>query len=341
MAPEPKQQHYIPETYSKHFSNEKGHITVYDTWDNCRVFSTSPKAVFKEKYLYSQPVHAEGRFDNAMERLFSDKIESGWDQTVRLICGKKELSRGEIAQFIEFLLSMRCRVPNALRAVMQLLRDSVVQVSGQISEPVPDVLLTAYRKATGNLSSSVGMQDILDSGIVKIGIDPHTAILSMHNIVQGMSSVMDRLKVPTFLHNKTDVDFISSDNPVCYFIAGAHLDQIIPYDVKKSDEFELIFPITPRVAMCVDSRRKTSTPHRDTYSSKTITRVNEVIALFADRYVFNRQGNIEVLVSKYSNRGPIPDLDRSIIGDGFVHRIGYKIGQPSAFSNTWDYPFHR
>lgn len=341
MAPEPKQQHYIPETYSKHFSDEKGHITVYDTWENCRVFSTSPRAVFKEKYLYSQPVHAEARFDNAMERLFSDKIESGWHQTVRLIAQKKKLSSGEIAQFIEFLLSMRCRVPNALRAVMQLLRDSVAQVSDQISEPVPDALVTAYNKATGNLSNSIGMQDILDAGIVQIGIDPHTAILSMNHIIQGMSPIMDRLNVPTFLHNKTDVDFISSDNPVCYFLAGANLDCIVPYDVKKSDEFELIFPITPRVAMCVDSRRKTFAQHRDTFSRKTITRVNEVIALFADRYVFNRQGNIEALVSKYSGRGPVPDLDRSIVGDGFVHRIGYKIGQPSPFSNTWDYQFRR
>ncbi len=341
MAPEPKQQHYIPETYSKHFSNEKGHITVYDTWENCRVFSTSPRAVFKEKYLYSQPVHAEERFDNAMERLFSDKIESGWDQSVRLITGKMELSRDDTSQFIEFLLSMRCRVPNALRAVMRLLRDSVGEVSDQISEPVPDHLVAAYRKVTGNLSNSVGMRDILDAGIVRVEIDPHTAILSMPNIIKGMSPIMDRFNVPTFLHNKTDIEFISSDNPVCYFLAGLPLDRIIPYDVKETDDFELIFPIAPRVAMCVDSRRGISAPHRDTHSRKTVTRINEVIALFADRYVFNRHGNIESLVSNYSNKGPVPDLDRSIVGDGFVQRVSYKIGQPSAFSNTWEYSFRR
>ncbi|MER9998026.1 DUF4238 domain-containing protein [Mesorhizobium sp. M0051] len=30
MPPEPKQQHYIPETYSKHFSDGDGCIKIYD-----------------------------------------------------------------------------------------------------------------------------------------------------------------------------------------------------------------------------------------------------------------------------------------------------------------------
>lgn len=341
MPSEPKQHHYIPETYSKHFSNEKGHITVYDTWDKCRVFSTSPRAVFKEKYLYSQPVHAESRFDNAMERLFSDTIESGWDQTVRLITEKKELSRNEISQFVEFLLSMRCRVPNALRSVMSLLRDTVTNASDMVAEPVPEILVANYNKVTGRNSNSVSMRDILEAGIIRAEVDPHTAILSMPHIVQGMYTIMNRFNAPTFLHNKTGVDFISSDNPVCYFLAGSHLDEIIPYDVKEPDDFELIFPISPQIALCVDSRRKIERQHRDTHSRNTITRINEIVALFADRYIFNRRGNIEDLVLKYSRVGPIPDFERSTVGDGVVYRIGYKFGQPSAFSNDWEYPFRR
>lgn len=341
MPSEPKQQHYIPETYSKHFSNEDSCINIYDMWENCRTFCTSPKSAFKEKYLYSQPVHAAARFDNAIERLFSETIESDWDNAVKIITEKKPLSLDEINHFTEFLLSMRCRVPNALRAVISLLRDSVAKISDAVSPPMPEALVEIYRKTTGDTRGRVEMQALMNAGIIQINIDPHTALLSMPNIIKGMLPVMNRYNSPAFIHNETDVDFISSDNPVCYFKSGAPINKIIPYNVGYRDDFELILPITSRIALYIDSRKPAVEAHRPERSRQTIDRINEVVALFADRYIFSREANIETLASSYFDKGPVPDFERSIVGNGLVQRISYKVGQPSALSNTWEYPFRR
>lgn len=341
-SPEPKQQHYIPETYSKRFSDEKGLVTVYDMRENCRIFRTTPKNVFKENYLYSQPVHAESRFDNAIERLFSDGIENNWTDVAESIAQKRPLSKLQVEQFFEFFLSMRCRVPNALQSVVRLLRQSVTKYSAEISEPVPEMLAKIYREKLQGLSPDlISMEDIINAGMVKVDVDPHTAILSMPYIVQGMLPVMGRVNAPSFLHNKTDIDFISSDNPVCYFRAGSKIDDIVPYDVKYTDEFELIFPITPRIAFYIDSRRPQTDLHTNTANETTVTRINEVISLFAERYIFSSGDDNIALAKSYSNRCPVPNFEKSIVGDGLVRHVGYEIGEPSALNNAWEYPFRR
>lgn len=185
------------------------------------------------------------------------------------------------------------------------------------------------------------MQDLIDANVVQVCIDPHTALLSMSYIIQSMSPVMDRVNAGVFLHNKTDLDFISSDNPVCYFRAGSHIDDVVPYAVDLLDEFELIFPLTSRIALCIDSRKREIETHRNTYSRKTVARINGVIALFAERYIFGCREDSKDLAISYSTRCPVPDFEKSIVGNGLVQRVGYKIGQPSALSNTWEYPFRR
>ncbi|ESY72811.1 hypothetical protein X743_15080 [Mesorhizobium sp. LNHC252B00] len=185
------------------------------------------------------------------------------------------------------------------------------------------------------------MQDLMNAGIIQINIDPHTALLSMPNIIKGMLPVMSRYNVPVFIHNETAVDFISSDNPVCYFKSGTPISKIVPYNVGNFDDFELVFPITPRIALYLDTRKQTDALHREVRSRQTIDRINEVVSLFADRYIFSRRGDIETLASNYFDKGPVPDFERSIVGNGLVQRISYKIGQPSALSNAWEYPFRR
>ncbi|WP_206530434.1 DUF4238 domain-containing protein, partial [Mesorhizobium sp. M7A.F.Ca.CA.002.09.1.1] len=215
------------------------------------------------------------------------------------------------------------------------------RISDAVSPPVPEALLEIYRKTTGDVSSQIRMQDLINAGIIQINIDPHTALLSMPNIIRGMLPVMNRYNAPVFIHNETGVDFISSDNPVCYFKSGTPIGKIVPYSVGNFDDFELVFPITPRIAMYLDTRRQTDAMHREVRNRRAIDRINEVVALFADRYIFSQRGDIETLVSNFFDKGPVPDFERSIVGNGLVQRISYKIGQPSALSNAWEYPFRR
>jgi hypothetical protein len=78
---EPKQHHYVHESYLENFCDESGSIHVFDKRDKGSQFVSAPKKVLKQGYYYSQPVHSEERFDISLENLFSE-IETDWPSIV-------------------------------------------------------------------------------------------------------------------------------------------------------------------------------------------------------------------------------------------------------------------
>jgi uncharacterized protein DUF4238 len=88
---EPKQHHYVPETYLENFCGEDGTLWVYDKWEP-RSFQSRPKKILKEHFYYAQPDYEQKAWNHNIEKFFSKKIEDDWPSTVRLIeAGPKTL----------------------------------------------------------------------------------------------------------------------------------------------------------------------------------------------------------------------------------------------------------
>jgi hypothetical protein len=81
---DPKQHHYIPETYLDNFCDEDGVLWLYDKWEG-RSFPGRPTKVLKEHLYYAQPDHERKIWNHNIENFFSEKIEKDWPSTVRLI----------------------------------------------------------------------------------------------------------------------------------------------------------------------------------------------------------------------------------------------------------------
>jgi Protein of unknown function (DUF4238) len=59
-----------------------------------------------------------------------------------------------------------------------------------------------------------GFEDILDR--MEVAIDPHRSIHAMLSVIAGMSQLFDSIGIGA-LHNRTDIPFLTSDNPVIWF----------------------------------------------------------------------------------------------------------------------------
>lgn len=185
-------------------------------WKN-KEFVTTPAKALRKSHLYTQPVHSEKRFDNAIENFFSKSVESKWPHLVNIILQKKFITQSEWSDILRFLMSMRVRVPNTIDAVTELLRASIIKVSDNVGENL-DEIVEIFLKKNPDFGRRPKFFDLVEAGFVNVNIDPHTSIISLPHLVRSIEFFSLDIGAPYFLHNETRVPFISSDNPAIYHI---------------------------------------------------------------------------------------------------------------------------
>lgn len=343
MRPKPKQHHYIPQVYLKEFADRSGFVSVYDLWQHGRLVRTTPNNVLKEKDLYTQPVHADHRFDTSFETLFS-KIESKWPLLLPKIRNRVPMTEPERADLYEFVISMRVRVKNTLKAASRLLQEMAELGIGEADEPLPEDVLQFFRTAAPDLRPREGRanilaSDLIQAGLLEVAVDPHRALTALPYLVQSTMPVFARVGLLSFLHNKTNLDFITSDNPCIYFFRRES-GELDPYSVSPTGDFEFYFPLTPRLAIRSATFSKRSVVHRDEHSSSVVGQLNLLVAQFADRYLISGSPIDADLASAFPDVCPVPDLSRSVaLPTGEVFSIAYQWGKPIRTFPKWDYGF--
>ncbi|TIP98655.1 MAG: DUF4238 domain-containing protein, partial [Mesorhizobium sp.] len=88
---------------------------------------------------------------------------------------------------------------------------------------------------------------------VPVGVNPHETLLAMEDEFKTFGDLCFRLGFEV-LHNKTDIPFLTSDNPVCTYDPREPLLARTPYD--HSGDIELIFPLTARMLVRGSSKRQ-------------------------------------------------------------------------------------
>lgn len=71
-----------------------------------------------------------------------------------------------------------------------------------------------------------GFPDLAEQ--VQFAIDPHQSIDAMSQLLPRVGAVIGRLGYQV-LHNATDVELITSDNPTCYYEPADNGDPVVPY----------------------------------------------------------------------------------------------------------------
>jgi hypothetical protein len=292
-----KRHHYVPKAYLKAFTDGMHRVLVYRKDEPNKVLHVDPDGTGFERYYYSQPTPNGSVDHNQLEDLFS-KTEGPWPKVV------ERLSRGEnvndaLELIFEFMVLQRVRVPASRDAtearlaaqVHQLMKDMVA--SGRLPPPPPI------------------LAGCLDE--VVVSIDPHQSIHGMVDDVFAARHVFESIGL-TAIQNRTEMPFLTSDNPVIWFDPTVAADKLQPYAVSPGGPVQLLFPVSPTtilVGSC-DQKRAFSEHglmYGDVSDEDWVFRVNVEVCRFAYKAVYANHPGLEKMVEAFADESPVWQRD--------------------------------
>jgi hypothetical protein len=317
-----KKHHYIAQTYLKGFCNPQGKVCVYSKDRPEKSWWAAPESIAFEKHYYSQPLPDGGQDNNRLEDFFSS-IEDGWPQLVSKIEGR-ERCKGGLDQLLLFAIMHRVRVPTARDAAEKMLSESVRMTARHLNDygrlPDPPEGMTF---------------DDLDQHMV-VSIDPHKSIHAMADFAKAVNGVIQAIGFE-ILENRTDVGFITTDNPVIYFDPTTPEASVQPYTLA-ANVWISSFPLTRRFMLWGHSILKPRPGHHQTAiyrhvdDKNFVRRANVFAARFGNRMIFSAEDRHHPLLRKYSGMSPVVSVThiKTATGRGIFaqHVFGKREAKP-------------
>ncbi|MDA8030764.1 MAG: DUF4238 domain-containing protein [Alphaproteobacteria bacterium] len=308
-----KRHHYVPKAYLKAFCDREGKILVYRKDDPHKPLHLSLNNVALRNYYYSLPLPEGGHDNNILEDMFSE-LESQWPQLVdRLRQGDDINDSDSLSVLFSFIALQRLRVPAA--------RDHAERIASE-------VIRSDLRgmKARGEISCE---PDDLE-------IAPHPAI-SLSSITSMESTIRTVFKEMGWgvLHNKTDLPFLTSDNPVIWFDPSVPEDKMRPYVWLPGRPLLSIFPVAPDCVIHGHSnmRRQFASrgfSHMDLSDRKSVKTINRHICRFGYEMVLAQERGHEPLIAKYADKSPVSQILhwRNAEGEDILHAFVFGPREP-------------
>ena len=301
-----KRHHYIPKSYLKFFCDEAGQVRVYRKDDPCKVIQLSPDNTGFHKYYYSQPRPDGGKDHNALEDCFS-QIEDKWPGIVDQL-HRRENINNSLVDIFQFMALQRARVPASRDAIEKIYAERVMATARRLD------------KAGKLPPKPVGFENLLDH--VEVSIDPHQSIHAMMTVIKGFGQVFDRIGFCA-LHNKTEVPFLTSDNPVIWFDPSVKDSDLQPYVLRPDGPIVLLFPVSPSLVIYGDS------PMRDQFASEglgvadlsdtgLVEAINRQVCRFGYQTIYAQKAGQERLIQEHATLSPVIRFDRITKGKGEI-----------------------
>ncbi len=301
-----KRHHYVPKAYLRSFCDDTGKVLVYRKDDPSKAIPLSPDNTAFHKYYYSQPTPEGGKDHNALEDLFS-KVEDKWPGIVDRLHRHEDVN-DSLEDIFQFIALQRARVP-ASRDVAERILAETVKMEARVLD------------AAGQLPPKPeGFEDILDH--IEVSIDPHQSIHAMVHMIQGFGQVFDQMGLIA-LQNKTNVTFLTSDNPVIWFDPSAQDANLRPYVLRAGGPVMLLFPVSPSLVIVGDSSARDEfvadgmgmADLSDTHLAKVI---NRQVCRFSYEAVFAQKTGYEKLIQKHAALSPVPQFERVSMRKGEI-----------------------
>jgi hypothetical protein len=289
---EPKRHHYVPKAYLKAFCDSSGKLRFYRKDKPEQTLHTSPDEVALERYYYSQPTQ-DGFDHSALESFFG--VEEGkWPDIVGRLRQRVDVN-DDLSSIFTFIGLQRVRVP-ATRDAVETARAELVRAAAKVLD------------AAGKLPPKpAGHEDLLER--CEVSIDPHQSLHAMPTLLRGMQHVLGRIGIGA-LHNKTGVQFLTSDNPVVWFDPTLPDAQLQPYKIRPNGPVVLLFPVSPEILLYGDTNMhepftRYGFRHSDIDDLAALQLINRQICRFAYQAVIARDTGHEQLIRELSGLSPV------------------------------------
>lgn len=144
----------------------------------------------------------------------------------------------------------------------------------------------------------------------------------MISVVQGIGQVFDRIGLGV-LHNKTEIPFLTSDNPVIWFDPSVKDSDLKPYVLRPDGPIVLLFPVSPSLVIYGDS------PMRDQFVSEglgvadlsdtgLVEAINRQVCRFGYQAIFSQKAGQERLIQEHAVLSPTISFDRIVTEKGEI-----------------------
>jgi len=289
-----KRHHFVPRAYLQAFVDDKKRVHVFRKDDvDARIYQ-SPENFAFHKYYYSQ-TDKDGNRDNRLEDLFSD-VETTWPHLVqRMRNGHGINDEVSLSQLFEFMALQRVRVP-ATRDLIELAKAEEVKLE------------LRKRNRKGELPPlPKGLENLLDQ--IVVAIDPQQSLIAMARLLERVGVVLSELGYQ-IVHNRTQIPFLTSDNPVVWFDPVISEKKLQPYAISKNGPIALYFPISPDCMIyghtTFHSRFvRVGCIEHNCSDENRVRSINRMICRFAYQAVFSRDESQRECVRDFANISPI------------------------------------
>ena len=263
--------HYIPQTYLKNFlyddtlfvykKGEKFFKNQKDSEDD-RIFGVMGleglKNIGIENNLYS--VEIDGVKNDEMENIFNELGEADYSSIIesidRLPIGS-EIPTEIKDKICIFLSCMRIRTPRFKYEVEEM--DSVVRkhfMSEDYERKTAKEIVTEYKEISGQEITEEEAEKVRNAIVdKKYGFQYPNGYFLKHalNILERYTEIFMSMKM-RIVRSDNKRHFITSDNPVVYFVPKEKVDFYNSYKNLMSQHVELFFPLSRNLAVMMNRR---------------------------------------------------------------------------------------
>jgi hypothetical protein len=182
-----------------------------------------------------------------------------------------------------------------------------------------------------------GHEDILDH--LSVAIDPHMSMHAMPDLARGFGLVLDHLGFEV-LHNKTDVSYLTSDNPVVCFDPTLPEGRVLPYQIRPPHgSIELLFPVDAETVLRGDTGLRRAGPrslrHVLLTDRQEAKRINRFVARFGYRFVFARDRSHHALIVKHAGTSPVIRVISALSPSGRMYMQSECVFGPRPTKPKW------
>ena len=293
-----KRHHYVPKAYLRSFCDDTDKLLLYRKDEPFRAITLSVENAALQNYYYSQPTPEGGTDHNSLEDFFS-KTEEKWPGIVDRLHRREDVN-DSLEDIFQFIALQRVRVPAC--------RDVVEKVEGERAKSIARRL-----DVEGKLPSKPkGFEDILDH--VEAPINPHLSIHAMPPLIEGIGQVFSRIGLGA-LHNKTTVQFLTSDNPVVWFDPSVLEADLKPYVLRPGGPLVLLFPVSPFLLLyghtsILEQFVSSGLGHADLVEADFVEMINRQVCRFGYEAIFVRSAEQEQLIREQAAMSPTVCFER-------------------------------
>jgi Protein of unknown function (DUF4238) len=300
-----KRHHYVPKTYLEGFTDNQGFLWIGRKDDPGKPLKLKPENTAFSKYYYSQTLD-NGDRDNRMEDFFGS-IEAQWPALRSKLVQSEQVTPTDSGLLWQMLGSQRVRVPAARDMMEECLAHEVMIALRQLDEAAE---LPPYPEDA---------PDIVDQ--MRIAIDPQKSIEGMGQMMRAFKWLIGRVGFE-IVHNATNSNFVTSDNPVSIFDFSVPEKVMRPYVIAPDCQtIELLYPVNCRTLIrgrsALAQRHSVKGPkHVRLKDESEVRRINRLTAKFAYKLLIASNAAHSGLLRAYADVSPV--LENSIGWKGGV-----------------------